>query len=193
MIEWWNSLDLMMKIVWGITIISSLIFIIQTILVFVGIDADGDFDADMIGDADDSGMGLLTFRNLVNFMLGFGWSAVLLHNEIESIALLILLCVIVGIALVWLVMMVYKWLGSMQQSGTIDVYKQANDCRGKVYLTIPGHRSGSGKVQITINDAIREYAAITDGPELKTGAQIKVVEAVNASTLLVEEEQSIII
>lgn len=81
----------------------------------------------------------------------------------------------------------------MQESGNIDVYKQAADCRGKVYLTIPAHRSGSGKVQITINDAIREYNALTDGPELKTGAQIRVVEAINASTLLVEEEQSMII
>ena len=34
---------------------------------------------------------------------------------------------------------------------------------------------------------------MTDGEELVTGTQIRVIEAINASTLLVEEEQSIII
>lgn len=192
MIEWWTSLDSMMKLFWGITIISSTIFVIQTILIFIGMDTD--FDADFSMDAaDDPGMGLLTFRNFVNFFVGFGWSAVLLGDKISSLSVLIFVSIIVGVALVYLVMMVYKWLSKMQESGNIDVYKQAADCRGKVYLTIPAHRSGSGKVQITINDAIREYNALTDGPELKTGAQIRVVEAINASTLLVEEEQSMII
>lgn len=192
MIEWWTSLDSMMKLFWGITIISSTIFVIQTILIFIGMDTD--FDADFSMDAaDDPGMGLLTFRNFVNFFVGFGWSAVLLGDKISSLSVLIFVSIIVGVALVYLVMMVYRWLSKMQESGNIDVYKQAADCRGKVYLTIPAHRSGSGKVQITINDAIREYNALTDGPELKTGAQIRVVEAINASTLLVEEEQSMII
>ena len=43
MIEWWNSLDLVMKIFWCITIAASLIFIIQTIMVFVGADTGADF------------------------------------------------------------------------------------------------------------------------------------------------------
>lgn len=197
MIEWWNSLDFVMKIFWCITIAASLIFIIQTIMVFVGADTGADFDADFdlpsdTGDGD-PGMGLLTFRNFVNFFLGFGWSAVLLRDSINSISILLLVSIVIGVLLVFLVMMVYKWLGSMQESGNIDVFKQAPECHGKVYLTVPAHRRGSGKVQITINDAIREYTAMTDGEELVTGTQIRVIEAINASTLLVEEEQSIII
>ena len=197
MIEWWNSLDLVMKIFWCITIAASLIFIIQTIMVFVGADTGADFDADFdlpsdAGDGD-PGMGLLTFRNFVNFFLGFGWSAVLLRDSINSISILLLVSIVIGVLLVFLVMMVYKWLGSMQESGNIDVFKHAPACHGKVYLTVPAHRRGSGKVQITINDAIREYTAMTDGEELVTGTQIRVIEAINASTLLVEEEQSIII
>ena len=197
MIEWWNSLDFVMKIFWCITIAASLIFIIQTIMVFVGADTGADFDADFdlpsdAGDGD-PGMGLLTFRNFVNFFLGFGWSAVLLRDSINSISILLLVSIIIGVLLVFLVMMVYKWLGSMQESGNIDVFKQAPECHAKVYLTVPAHRRGSGKVQITINVAIREYTAMTDGEELVTGTQIRVIEAINASTLLVEEEQSIII
>lgn len=34
MIEWWTSLDAMMKILWGITLAASLIFVIQSIMTF---------------------------------------------------------------------------------------------------------------------------------------------------------------
>ena len=120
MIDWWTSLSLFMKILWAITIISSLIFIIQSIMTFIGADAgDGGIDADFGGtDADlgggdlntdvdsssdysdmGSGMNLLTFRNFVNFFLGFGWTAVLFAGEIKSTAVLMLLSIVVGVAL----------------------------------------------------------------------------------------------
>lgn len=202
-----------MKILWGITIISSLIFIIQSILTFIGADAgeggiDADFggiDADISGDlttdvdsssdyADmGSGMNLLTFRNFVNFFMGFGWTAVLFAGKIDSTALLMILSIAVGVALVFAVMYLFKWLSSMQQTGTINVYKTAVGCNGRVYLTIPAARKGEGKVQITINDSVREYDALTDGDELPTGANIKVLEAIDAHTLLVEGHDSLII
>ena len=95
--------------------------------------------------------------------------------------------------LVFIVMLLFKWLTDMQQSGNISVYKSAVGCEGTVYLTIPGARAGEGKVQITINGSVREYAALTDSDTLKTGTPIKVVEVINASTLLVEELNSLII
>ena len=202
-----------MKILWAITIISSLIFIIQSIMTFIGADAgDGGIDADFGGtDADisgdlttdvdsssdyadmGSGMNLLTFRNFVNFFLGFGWTAVLFAGEIKSTGVLMLLAIAVGVALVFAVMYLFKWLNSMQQTGTINVYKTAVGCTGKVYLTIPAARAGEGKVQITINDSVREYDALTDGDALPTGTNIKVLEAIDAHTLLVEGLDSLII
>lgn len=198
MIEWWNTLSTMMKVLWAITLTASLIFIIQSVLTFIGIGADTDLDADASGldtpdSGTDTGQGLLTFRNFVNFFLGFGWTAILLHENISSTPLLIIVSVLVGVVLVFLVMMLFKWLSGMQEAGNIDVFKSAVGCEGKVYLTIPAGRSGSGKVQISINDAVREYDAVTDGPALATGASIKVVEAVSADTLLVEPIESIII
>ena len=108
-------------------------------------------------------------------------------------SLRLLIATLVGAALVALVMLLFKWLTGMQESGNINVYKSAVDCQGTVYLTIPGERAGEGKVQITINNAVREYAALTDGPTLKTGTRIRVVEVISATTLLVEELNSIII
>ena len=193
--SWWAGLSLIMKILWGVTLAASLIFIIQSIMTFVGADADTNFDVDVDTSMDgadlsniEGGSNLYTFRNFVNFLLGFGWSAILLQESIKSTGLLIVVSVIIGIALVAAVMYLFKWLAGMQQSGNINLQKSAAGCEGKVYLTIPAARSGSGKVQITIAGAVREYDAITENDEaLKTGSSIRVVDVIDANTLLVEE------
>ena len=193
---WWAGLSLVSKILWAATLSASLIFIIQSILTFVGADADGatDFDIDVDTSMDggdlsniEGGSNLYTFRNLVNFILGFGWSAILLQDSIRPAALLIFVSAMIGFALVAVVMYMFKWLASMQQSGNIDITTAAKGCEGKVYLTIPAREEGEGKVQITISGAVREYNAITDSDEpLKTGTPIRVVDVVNANTVIVE-------
>ena len=190
-----------MKLLWGVTLTATLIFVIQTVMTFLGADADStDFDVDVDASMDgsdlsniDSGANLYTFRNFVNFFLGFGWTAIILQPSVKSTAVLVIISVLVGIALVALVMYMFKWLYSMQQSGNINVYKSAVGCQGKCYLRIPAERAGEGKVQITIQGAVREYNAVTDGDEIKTGASVKVLEAVDGNTLLVEELNSYII
>ncbi len=195
---WWAGLSLMMKILWTVTLAASLLFVIQSILTFIGADADADFDTDIDTGMDggdlsniEGGSNLYTFRNFVNFCLGFGWSAILLQDSISSTALLILVSALIGVALVAAVMYLFKWLSSMQQSGNIHVQKQAAGCEGKVYLTIPAARSGAGKVQITIAGSVREYDALTESEEaLKTGTPIRVIDALDANTVLVEEINS---
>ena len=106
-IDLWNSLNPFMKVIWSIALIASLIFIIQTIMAFVGADtgSDGDFDASFDTDVDiadvdaavgSGGSNLYTFRNFVNFFLGFGWTAVLLNDSIKSRGLLLLFSVLVA-------------------------------------------------------------------------------------------------
>lgn len=193
--SWWAELSLVMKILWSVTLTASLVFIVQSVLTFLGADADADFDVDVDTSVDgsdlsniDGGSNLYTLRNFVNFILGFGWSAILLQDSISSVALLILVSALIGAALVAAVMYLFKWLAGMQQSGNINLQKAAAGCEGKVYLTIPGARSGTGKVQITINGAVREYDAMTESEvPLKTGVPIRVVDCLDANTLLVEE------
>lgn len=195
---WWAELSLVMKILWVVTLSASLIFVIQSILTFIGADTDANFDVDVDTSMDgadlsniDTGANLYTFRNFVNFCLGFGWSAILLQASISSPILLILVSALIGVALVMAVMYLFKLLSSMQQSGNINVQKQAAGCEGKVYLTIPAARGGSGKVQITIAGSVREYDALTESETvLKTGTPIRVVDALDANTVLVEEINS---
>lgn len=194
---WWSSLGVLSKILWGVTLTATLVFIIQSILTFVGADVDSstDFDvdaSDMGGDLG-GGINLYTFRNFINFILGFGWTAILLKDQIKSKAVLIIVAILAGIALVAVVMYLFYLLSKMQQSGNIDIRSEAVGCTGKVYIPVPAERGGEGKVQISINSSVREYNAITDGEAIKTDTPIRVVEVINDDTLLVEELNSLIV
>ena len=49
--EWWSSLGLFMQSVWCITLFASLVFVIQTIMTFIGMDTDGGMDVDVSADS----------------------------------------------------------------------------------------------------------------------------------------------
>ena len=125
MIEWWNSLEPAMKVLWAVTLSASLVFVIQTVMTFLGAAGDSDFDinsdvsADTPGDIADgsvdvgggpdagghdaahpsTGMNLLTFRNFINFLIGFGWTAILLQKSVPATGLRMLIAIVVGLVL----------------------------------------------------------------------------------------------
>ncbi len=185
---WWNSLDMVDKLLWCITLCATLIFAVQTVMTFLGMDADGDFD---VSGHDASGsesepFQLFTFRNLINFILGFGWTFIVVKERIENEFFQVVIAVWGGIILVALVMFIFKVMSKQQQSGNIDI----NNAIGKtanVYLTIPGNEGGMGKVQMSIQGAVREYDAITKDETIKTGQIVKIVDVVDKTCLLVEK------
>lgn len=186
--EWWNSLDLYMQILWIITLSASLIFIIQTILTFMGMDTDSGLDVPDGGFDSSPDMGtfpfqLFTFRNFINFFLGFGWTAIVLEGKVSTAAGVIISC-LVGVALVAAIMYLFFLMSKMEQSGNIET-STAVGCKGNVYLTIPGHHQGEGKVQISIQGAIREFDAATNGETLPNGTPIQVTAVLNENMLLV--------
>ena len=52
MIEWWNSLEPAMKVLWAVTLSASLVFVIQTVMTFLGAAGDTDFDINSDFDTD---------------------------------------------------------------------------------------------------------------------------------------------
>ena len=188
---WWGSLDPFMQTLWGIAIVASAVFIIQSIMTFVGMDSETNFDGDFDGDMSADGAGestpfqLFTFRNLINFMLGFSWTAIALRSSTESTTLMLIGGIVVGVLLVCAVMYIFKWMSGMQQSGTIRA-EDIVGCKGSVYLTIPAGRMGEGKVQVSVRGALREYDAMTDGDRLHNETPIRVIAVLNGHTVLVE-------
>ena len=66
-----ENLDTLLKTFWFVAIPTSLIFIIQTIMTFVGVDSSDGVEADFDGDlgGTDAPFQLFSLRNLINFLL----------------------------------------------------------------------------------------------------------------------------
>ena len=193
--EWYNQLDPMLKMYWGIAIFSSIVVLIQTTMSFAGTgdvdtgDVDVDFDADTDADADSldhaGAMHLLSIRNVFYFLLGFGWAGVSFWNTIPNHIILCVVAVMVGCIFVGIFLFIYRQMMKLQSNGAFDI----NDAVGRVcdvYLRIPANNKGMGKVQISFNGSVQELDARTAGDQIASGAKVRVLRVIDKKVLDVE-------
>ncbi len=191
--EWFNSLEPMLKAYWAIALITSLIFIIQTIMTFLGVDSSDGLDADFNGDMHSDGpFQLFSLRNLINFFLGYGWAGVCFYDTISSIFWLNAVAILIGLAFVGLFFFIIMQITKLSSDKTFKI----TDTIGKtadVYLVIPGERKGKGKIQVSVGGAYHEIAAMTDGEKIPTGGKAVVESLIDTQTVLVSSTPSLII
>lgn len=191
MMDLFYSLDGIQQMFWGCAIIGSVVFVVQFVLTFIGLDStDVDINADL-GDGDTLGVGgplsLFTIKNLIAFVVGFGWGGVCLNGVFQSKILLTFAAFIVGVAFVMLFAIIYKQTKRLESDGTFQI----NDCVGviaDVYLRIPANKSGKGKVQVSINGSVHELEAMTNDDDIASGMKVKITEIIGNDTVLVEKE-----
>lgn len=173
---------------WYVALIGSLIFLVQTIFTLIGgFDADGiNIDSDGVFDQIDAPFQFFSFRNLINFMLGFGWTGVAFHSDIPNRFLLITLSVIVGLGFIFIFFVLIKQISKLAEDNTFHYEKLLNKT-GNVYLRIPGNMSGKGKIQISVNGTSRDLDAMTEENEsLPSGTSIR-VEKIIDKTIVVKK------
>lgn len=205
LVEWWNSLGLALQIFYCIAIPSTLVLLIQTILMFLGIgDGDADFDApdlDFNGDGlpdnleldlDDiagiESLHIFTVRGIIAFFVIFGWVGVVMQSAKVPLPITILVAAICGFATMVLIAYLFKLVMRLKSDGTAD-NRNALGSAGKVYLTIPPARSGEGKINIMLQGAYVERNAVTDEAEaIPTGCEIVVIGTSGQTSLVVKRK-----
>ena len=98
-----NQSEPILKMFWYVALPTSMIFILQSALTILGAsgsDVDIDIDTESGMGHLDSPMELFTFRNFINFLLGFGWGGITLYTTISNKVLLVICALIVGIIFV---------------------------------------------------------------------------------------------
>ena len=211
MYEWWNSLSTFAQVLSCIALPSTLVLLIQTILMLIGIGSDnadvGDVDGD-VGDIDtditdsdgvfgedvlevDSdptgldGLRIFSVRGIIAFFVVFGWVGVALDEAGLKIPLNLVISAVCGIVVMFLVALLMRWVWRLQSDGTID-RRNAVGVSGSVYLTVPANREGVGKVNLTVQGSFIECEAVTDEAEpISTGKEIVVVGLSGQNTLVV--------
>lgn len=191
MLNWWNSLIPAQQILALIAIPSTLILLIQTVMVLFGF-ADGgdggDVDADDVldGDSDDGGLGLFSIRGIVAMLCIMGWSGVALLETSLPKTVSLLIAFLLGLATLLGMALLMKAVYRLQSSGNIDLGNAIGKV-GQVYIPIPAGGKSSGKVNITVQEKLTECDAITVCDEtLVTGSYVRVTAVGEGGVLVVE-------
>lgn len=189
--EWWESLDTLLRIYWGIAIPFTLFFLLQLVMTFFlgDIPDDGSVDADV---ETDHGIGFqfFTLKNLVAFFTIFSWTGIACLDSGLSNTLSILISMISGIIMMVIMGGIFYILGKANANGTIKM-KNAIGAIGEVYMEIRGKRDNVGQVQVQIQGTLRTLEAITDDNEtLNPGAVITVKGIATNNILIVTKSKS---
>ena len=187
---WWQSLASIEKIFWAIALLFSLLFLVQTLLSFIGGDgaeAGGDADASISGD-DGAGHQFFTIINLIAFFTIFGWSGIACLKGGLNQGVSIGLAVLAGSIVVVIMAILFKSMNRLKQSGTLQT-KNAIGLIAETYLLIPASREGFGKVHVKVQGSLHELQAMTDDMQpIPTGKLVKVTDVMNESILLVSTQ-----
>ena len=160
-------------------------------MTFVGLGTDADVDAGPMDSSvdsmeDGSLSGVFSFRNLINFLLGYGWAGVLLFDDVARGWVLQLISIVVGLAFVFAFVFMFRQVMRLSHDGSFKM-NEAIGLKADVYLRIPAARSGRGKVQVSVKGSIHEIDAVTDSDtEIPTGGQVEIVEVLGDDLLLVK-------
>jgi hypothetical protein len=190
--EWWDTLSGWQQLYWGIALFFSVLFVIQYIGALFGAGEGMDQDAGIPGDHDgsiDPGFTWLSLRSVIAFFTFFGWSGVFLLAKGTSLWGTLIGSFFSGMLAMALVGYLLYLFARQTQSGNYYV-EQSLYQHGEVYLTIPGAKSGTGKIHVRIGNATREVDAITEGKTLPNGAHVLVTGILDDHVVLVEESTS---
>ncbi len=211
MINWWSSLSLAQQIFALIAIPSTLILLIQTIMILIGFGDNSDHDTDFGHDGSfdgghdfdhsgghdfghdgghdgshDDGLALFSVRGIMTMLAVSGWGGMALLETALPESLSILIAIVFGIGMLFLTAYIMKLVSKLQSSGNIDIGNAVGKV-AQVYIPIAPNGSGSGKVTLTIQETYSEFMAITTASQtLKTGSYVRVVAVDDSGTLVVE-------
>ena len=186
-------------------VIGGVIFVLQFVMSLIGMGDDGfdladDVPDDISGDFGDVGdtqgevidhgstwlFGVISFRTVVAALAFFGLAGLAALESGQPPLVTGAVAIAAGAAAMYGVHWLMRVLYRLGHDGTVKIERTVGQ-RGTVYIPIPGGRSGSGKVQLQVQNRIMEYQAVTSNPDkLSTGAKVVVVSVVTPTTVEVD-------
>jgi membrane protein implicated in regulation of membrane protease activity len=181
-------------IYWIFTIIGGTLFILRTLMMFIGgelgddaLDAaleSGDDPSVDHGADGDAGFKLLSLQGLTAFFLMFGLVGLAFLNTTLPSFLSVIGGTVAGLVTFWVLSLIFSQMKRLQSEGTIHL-ENTIGTQGNVYLNIP--KNGTGQVQIVAQGALKVFDATSNSKhDLMTGEKIRVI-GLDGNTLVVEK------
>lgn len=182
----WSTMSGLEKMYWYITIPFTVLLIFMLGLTFLGL-GETSADHDISHDVNhvEAAFKLFTIRNFVVFFALFGWTGIaMIRSGMGRFATISVSC-LSGLIMMFLVSLIFYFISRMTSSGNMDI-KAVEGQEGVVYIPIPEHKSGFGKVNVLSQGRKLELNAMTDGARIETGASVRILH-VNENEFLVVE------
>lgn len=201
MFAWWDSLSLVSQIFACVAIPATVVLLVQTVLMLVGIgleadggdisvgesiDADGpEFDVDLDGmDA----LRIFSIRGIIAFLVVFGWVGFVMDRAGIMLLITIPVAAVCGFLMMLVLALLMRTVMRLRNDGNLD-NRNALGVSGRVYLTVPPARTGDGKVNVLLQGTYVERDAVTDeGEPIPTGCEIVVIGLSGQTTLVVKRK-----
>ena len=195
----------------AIALVGTVFFVVKLGLQMAGIggdvdaDADGDAgdgdagDGDGDGDAADSEGGdhvpatvqTLHLFSIHGIALGLGlggWSALGLFRSTESVVIASIGALVIAFVAMFVHAKTMRALLSLQEVHRVNL-KDAIGQIGEVYLTIPKYGEGCGKVNLVLNEALKEYDAMSrDDTPIPSGSKVRIMEVNEDGVFIVQRQ-----
>lgn len=157
--------------------------------------ADGghhDFGHDHDADGHDPAnwfLGLLTFRSVCAAVAFFGLAGMSARYYDLPEKAQLAAAALGGFAALYLVATLMKLLYRLRADGSVRI-NHAVGRTGTVYLRVPGHKAGPGKVTLNLQNRTVELEAFTAAAELPTGTPVRVVAVLGPAAVEVTHATS---
>jgi hypothetical protein len=188
-------------------ILGGTIFVGQFVLSLVGLTGDHEFSGDAGGDHFDGGsdhadgggheggeahqggseaghdsatwwfVSVLSVRTVVAGLTFFGLAGLAANAAGAQPAGSLAVALMAGVAALYIVAWMMRSLSRLRADGTVRIQNVVGQ-PAVVYLTIPGHRAGKGKITVTVQSRTMEYDAETEHEPLTTGTAVQIVALV---------------
>lgn len=201
MFAWWDSLSLVSQIFACVAIPATVVLLVQTVLMLVGIgleadggdisvgesiDADGpEFDVDLDGmDA----LRIFSIRGIIAFLVVFGWVGFVMDRAGVMLLITVPVAAVCGFLMMLVLALLMRTVMRLRNDGNLD-NRNALGVSGRVYLTVPPARTGEGKVNVLLQGTYVERDAVTDeGEPIPTGCEIVVIGLSGQTTIVVKRK-----
>ena len=176
-------------------LVGGTILVLQTVMMLFGVGGDHDVGHDVghvEGDLSGHDVGhlhqgmsdikWLSLKTVVSCLTFFGLAGLAGARAGLAQPLALAIAIVAGGVAIFIVAFLMASLSRLQSKGNV-VLANAVGHTARVYLRIPATRSGAGKITVDVQGRSIEVDATTGGPELVTGATVRVLGLVTADTV----------
>lgn len=179
---WWGYLTGVEQVLWGIAIISTVLFAILFVLNIIGIEFGVNEDSKDIVEFNKT---VFSVNSAIVFFTFLGWGGIISNHFGLKDFYVGGISVLSGYTGMYLLFQLTEKVITPRMKRNYQV-RNMIDKIGIVSSSISANKLQHGKVKLTIKGSVKEFDAVSEGKPISEGTQVLVVDVLDNGSLIVE-------